>query len=338
MSNQNNQVANQPKQNVQLSPSDRFTNAVLSEFTGGRNNIQVSEFQRTLISNYFIKLDLSLAEAEQNRLAKSEKYRDNTPITWNNVDIKPLALKVVAYSKLGLDPTQSNHISMIPYKNNKTGKYDIGFIEGYKGIEIKSKKYGLDTPDNVVVELIYSNDTFKQFKKDQNNPIEKYQFEINDTFNRGDFLGGFYYLEYFNNPEKNKIRVMTKRDIEKRKPERASVEFWGGNKDVWENGKKVGTKEVEGWFEEMATKTLTRAAYNSLTIDAEKIDENYRKLILMQSDQAAVRISDEIEANANKEEIGFDNTVDTEAEVVDENKEDEPVATEGQTQLTGPGF
>ncbi len=134
-------------------------------------------------------------------------------------------------------------------------------------------------PDDVVVELVYSNDTFEVIKKDIDHPVESYRFVINNGFDRGDVVGGFYYHLFTKCPEKNKLRIFNKSDIDKRKPDKASPEFWGGEKDIWENGKKVGKEQVEGWYEEMAYKTVYRAAYNDITIDSEKVDEHFWKVI-----------------------------------------------------------
>ncbi len=299
-----------------VSHAERFTNAVIKEFsanTGGELNL--SPFQKRLCQNYFIKLDLLLKEAEQKRLGKKEQYRDPTPLTWDNVNIQKLANDVVIFSGVGLDPTQPNHINPIPFKNKNTGKYDITFIPGYKGIELKGRKYGLDVPDDIVVELVFSNDKFKAIKRDKDNPVESYSFEIVDAFNRGEIVGGFYYHKYFDKPEKNRLKEFSKKDIDKRRPDNASVEFWGGEKDKWEGGQKVGKEQVEGWYDEMAYKTIYRAAWNSITIDSAKIDSNYVAMILKESEVKDLRLADEITENANKVEIGFGET--QEAVVVD---------------------
>lgn len=307
----------------QPTQSERFAQAVEREFSGGVGHIELTKFQRKLCQNYFIKIDAVLKDAEAKRLMKSEQYREQLSFTWDNVNIQKLAVDVIAYSGVGLDPTQPNHINPIPYKNNSTGKYDITFIPGYNGAEIKARKYGLDVPDDVVVELVYSTDNFKQFKKDLNNKVETYVFEVTNNFDRGELVGGFYYHRYFDRPEKNKIRVFSRADIEKRKPDHASVEFWGGMKDKWErdeNGKskKNGQVEVEGWFDEMAYKTIYKAAYTAITIDSEKIDENYMAVIQKEMDHREGIVSKEIAEFANKNEIKFDDSVKIEhAEVIE---------------------
>jgi recombination protein RecT len=97
--------------------------------------------------------------------------------------------------------------------------------------------------------------------------------------------------------------MMTLKEIEKRKPEKASAEFWGGEKDKWEKGKKVGTEKVEGWYDKMVWKTVYRAAHNDITIDSQKIDDDYLRLKQIESDLSDAEVSEEIRANANRDVI-----------------------------------
>lgn len=313
-----NQVATRKEE---LTMSERFTNKVIAEFNSGVGEVALSDSQKRLAQNYFMGIDLALKTAEANRLRKSEKYRDPVPVTWNNIDMEKLARDVVTYARIGLDPMQKNHIHPIPFKNNNTDKYDIAFIEGYRGLELKAVKYGLDVPDAVIVELVYENDKFKPIKKDMKNSIESYEFEIVNPFDRGSIIGGFYYHIYNENPEKNKLVMFSIKDIEKRKPAYASVEFWGGEKDIWENDKKTGKKEqVEGWYEQMCWKTIYRAAYNDITIDSQKIDDNYLRMKQLENDTTEKLVEAEIEEKANKEYIDIDEYED----VVDEPEHIEP--------------
>jgi recombination protein RecT len=303
---------------VAPSQSERFTNAIVKEFSSNNGAVTITPFQKKLCQNYFIKIDQTLKDAEKKRLAKSEEYRDDLALTWENVNMAKLAVDVIAFSSVELDPTQPNHINMIPYKNTANQKYDMGFVIGYRGMELKAKKYGLDVPNDVVVELVYSNDKFKQHKKDRNNPVESYEFEIINDFDRGDVIGGFWYHEFKDAPDKNKIKVFSLKDIEKRKPAYASAEFWGGEKDKWEKGpdgrnKKVGKEKIEGWFEEMALKTISRHAYNAITIDSKKIDDNYLAIIQKDNEMKDAIIQNDVIANANKSSLDFE-----EAEVVEE--------------------
>jgi len=334
-----NQVATRKEE---LTMSERFTNKVIAEFNSGVGEVALSDSQKRLAQNYFMGIDLALKTAEANRLRKSEKDRDPVSVTWNNIDMEKLARDVVTYARIGLDPMQKNHIHPIPFKNNNTGKYDISFIEGYRGLELKAVKYGLDVPDAVIVELVYENDKFKPIKKDMKNSIESYEFEIVNPFDRGSIIGGFYYHIYNENPEKNKLVMFSIKDIEKRKPAYASVEFWGGEKDIWENGKKTGKKkQVEGWYEQMCWKTIYRAAYNDITIDSQKIDDNYLRMKQLENDTTEKLVEAEIEEKANKEYIDIDEYEDVvdEPELI-EPQEEMPIPDEPE-QVTieeGPGY
>ncbi len=352
MNTQNNTAENTAKENkanTQVSvpkptASERFTNMVMAEFSTGVSDVNLTNFQKKLCQSYFIKLDQTLKEAEKKRLATSEQYRDGLAYIWENVNMQRLAVDVVCYSAVGLDPLQPNHINIIPFKNSNSQKFDIGFIMGYKGIEIKAKKYGFDVPDDVIIEIVYSTDDFKQFKKDRETEVETYSFKITNDFNRGDIIGGFYYHVYNNDPRKNKIRVFTLADITKRMPAKASAEFWGGEKDEYVSGRKTGNKiKVEGWFYEMAFKTIAKAAYNVITIDSQKIDDSYVQVIKRDAEMIDNKVAEEILLNANKENLDFE-----EAELVDddmrgdqsENLEIKDNQSEnlGQQQIGGPGF
>jgi recombination protein RecT len=319
-----------------LTHSERFMNMVLREFASGVGEVALTNFQKRLAQNYFITLDSVLKTAEEKRLKSKTKkdgqwvLKNDLPITWANVNMNQLACDVVSAARVGLDPAQKNHVAMIPYKNNALGKYDIGFIDGYRGIELKAKKYGLDIPDAVTIELVCQNDKFKEIKKDRNNSVEGYEFEIVNSFDRGEIVGGFYYHSYAEHPEKNKLVVFKLKDILKRKPKYASVEFWGGEKDKWENGQKVGKESVEGWYDQMCYKTIYRAAYSDVTIDSQKIDDDYLHLKQMEHNLAEAKVDQEIAENANTE------TIDIAGKVHD----DEPVTAPEATKPVedGPGF
>lgn len=329
MTTQNN-AAKKPDEKQEVAKkeptsSERFMNMVIREFGSGVDEIALTDFQKRLAQNYFIALDAALRTAEEKR-KKKKTNQDALPIVWQNVNMEQLARDVVSAARVGLDPAQKNHVAMIPYKNNALSRYDIGFIDGYRGIELKSKKYGLDIPDSVTVEVVCKNDKFKEIKKDRNNPVETYEFEIVNSFDRGDIVGGFYYHSYSQCPEKNKLVVFKLDDILKRKPKYASVEFWGGEKDVWENGQKVGKEKVDGWYYEMCFKTIYRAAYGSITIDSQKIDDDYLHLKRKEQELSEAQFEEEIAENANKEPIDI------------EGKAQPEIAGVNQQQTGGPGY
>lgn len=286
--------------------SEIFTNTVMRAFSTGGMEIAPTAKQKELVQGYFIVIDKTLEAAEEKRIQKNAnnsdpKYNNELPYIWKNINLKQLALDVMHYSKMGLDIQQKNMIHAIPFKNNRTGKYDINLMEGYNGIKFKAEKYALDKPKNVVIELVYKTDTFKLIKKDSNHSVEGYEFQINNPFDRGEFLGGFGYYE-FEDPTKNKVVFMTKKDIEKRKPDKASAEFWGGTKIEYVNKKKTEV-ETDGWYEEMCIKTLKRFVYSeaNIPLDPSKIDEHYLYIKERELQMEKEKVNEEVSNNANKE-------------------------------------
>lgn len=323
------------EKSTQLTHSERFTQKVLAEFNGNvAGGLDVSTYQRKLIRHYFVAIDNVLETAELKRNEKKEKL----PIVWNNVNMNALAIDAVNLARLGLDPAVKNHISFIPYKNNRTQKYDIGFITGYVGLEHVAKKYALEEPVDVIVELVYKSDTFKPIKKSPTNKYESYEFDITNPFDRGEIVGGFYYYVYAN-PEKNRLVVMSLKDIMKRKPKYASAEFWGGEKDTWDNGQKVGKEKVEGWFDEMCLKTIKRAAYGGIPIDPEKVDDNYNYLKKREAEIKEEEVEAEIAENANKDviDVTYENVTEEKEALLSGKPQDDIKSSDG-TSEEGPGF
>ena len=348
---------------VKPNAAERFTAKVMKEFGSTVGEIQVTDYQRQLVQGYFIAIDRALKSAEEERLRKNEKNKDhekydnNLPVTWGNVNLNDLALDVVHYARMGLDMMQENHLFPIPYKNNKTGKYDMTLMPGYNGIQYIAEKYAVEPPLAVTVELVYSTDTFRPIKKSAENRVENYEFAINNAFDRGEIIGGFGYIEYAD-PVKNKLVIMTKKDIEKRKPKYASANFWGGKQKVWENGKQVD-QETDGWYEEMCLKTIKREIYSAKHIprDPKKIDDNYQYMKMREARIAELEAQDIIDANANGMVIDVTPTalpepVTPASGVPISGNPSEPAASprptaetapaaiqdDGQTTLTGPTF
>jgi recombination protein RecT len=306
MNENTNAVANTG--GVPIKASEAFTNKVLKEFGGQVGAVQVTDYQRQLIQGYFIAIDRSLKMADEKRLGKNSnnkehKYDNNDPINWNTVDLNSLALDVVHYARMGLDMMQDNHLSAIPYKDNNrkakagTQLYTVNLMPGYNGIQYIAEKYALEKPTAVTIELVYSTDTFKPVKKNRDNRVESYEFEINNAFDRGEVVGGFGYIEYAQ-PEKNKLVIMTMKDIEKRKPQYAAAEFWGGKTTKWEKGRQVEV-ETDGWREEMYLKTLKREVYSAkhMPRDPKKIDDAYQYMKQQELRMAALEAQDAVEAN-----------------------------------------
>lgn len=305
--------------------SERFINLCMREITGivpqSQQEGDILNFRRRMLGNYKIALDLKFKELEAQRISKNAMIKDESKkelleYAWKNVEMENLIKNVYNYSFIGLDPLVPNHVNMYPVKT-KAGKWGIVFIKGYVGLEIIARKYGMDTPDDIIVDIVYKNDSFVPIKKDVSNNVESYKFEISNPFDRGEIVGGFYYFQYFRQPDKNKLKVMSIKDIMKRKPKYASTDFWGGDKDVWENGKKTDKKEhIEGWLDEMVMKTLKRAAWNSIPIDSSKMDVYIKGVI---NEDKLQQVDPVIEENAQQTAAG--KTLDiTEIQEVKEEK------------------
>lgn len=327
-----------------LTNSERFTQKVITEFQGNIGELNINEYQRQLIRGYFIGIDNALRKAEEARINKNswkstkEEDKNNLPISWQNVNMNDLAIAVVHHAKLGLDMQIPNHLNAIPYKNNKTNKYDIGFLKGYKGLEYIATQLSLYPIKNIVVELVHSNDIFEIINMDN---ITRYNFTIKNPFDRGEIIGGFGYIEYVDET-KNKIITLTKEEIDKRKPTYAAAEFWGGEKDKWENGKKVGKEKVAGWYKEMALKTIARATYNAVPIDPKKVNNSY--VYVMENNEDSyinmheTEVEEEIEENANKEYIDVSTGEIKQVEDAASTEEDK-IENEDVTNITeGPSF
>lgn len=178
--------------------------------------------------------------------------------------------------------------------------YSITLMEGYNGIRYQAEKYALDPFKAVTVEVIYQNDTFRMVKKDSRNPVEGYELDIPNPFDRGEPVGVFGYIEY-DDPAKNKLVVFSKADVMKRKPKYASPEFWGGEKTVYENGKQVKT-HLDGWLPEMFEKTMKREIYGSKRIprDPDKVDESYQYIRQREQQFEDLVIEAEVIENGNR--------------------------------------
>lgn len=289
----------------QLATSEKFTNKVLKEFGGNISGaLQVTDYQRQLIQGYFIAIDRALKTAEDERLRKNasnsdHKWDNDLPINWNTVNLNDLALDLVHYARMGLDMMQDNMLFPIPYKNNKRGWYDVNLMEGYNGIRYIAEKYAVEVPTAVTIEVVYNTDSFHPIKKGKDNRVESYEFEITSAFDRGTIVGGFAYIEFLD-PTKNELIIMSMRDIEKRRPQYASANFWGGKKKEKVDGKWQEV-EVEGWLDEMVRKTIIREAYSAkhLPRDPKKIDDAYQYAKLREARYAEIEAQNEIDANAN---------------------------------------
>jgi recombination protein RecT len=257
--------------------SQRFTAMVVREFGNVAGTLQLSPYQQRLGQHLFLAVDAQLKTLEAKR---AQKDKDGLPIVWSNINMEKLAIDAVHRIELGLDALIPNMVHPIPYKNSKTGKYDLDLRVGYVGKDYYRRKMAIDPPMDIIYELVHEKDKFRPIKKTAANPVESYEFEIGDPFDRGKVIGGFGYIMY-ERPEKNKLILVSKADFDKIKSKAKSDEFWGP------------------YEREMQFKTLVHRVTSKLNVDPEKINASFMAVEL--DDNAA-----EIEVHANKEVLDID--------------------------------
>lgn len=292
--------------------SERFTKAVLTEFSSNAGELTFGPHQKKLAQHLFIKADQQLNEQEARRIAKNQTNK--APIIWQNINMQKLALDAVRRIELGLDALAPNHVHVIPYFNSKLKKYDLDLRIGYEGKMFYRREIAIEPPADVRIELVYSTDHFKPIKKSVSNKAESYEFEITNPFERGDIIGGFGYIIY-EDETKNKLILVTKKDFEKSEKQ--------GNDDFW---KKNPT--------EMKYKTIVHRVADKLSIDP-------KKMSVAVADAEAQDDADfqhEIEEKANKEVIDIETGEIIEEPAKEQEKKPEPKQeSKPEPELVGTG-
>ena len=271
MENTETKTQTQQEEKKNLPMITRFALTLADEFVKNDGK-PITAVQKHILQGYADSISKTIANFKPAYNKSEKKY--NPALTWKNIDYTKLSRAVYVNAHLGLDMWQENMLSIVPFYNKVTGRYELNLGRGYNGLKHLAETYSKDKIINIVTELIYSNDHFKPIKKDAKNPVETFEFEIVNMFDRGVLIGCFGYIEYGDNRQ-NKLLNMTKEEMDKRKPKYAAVEFWGGEKNIYENDKKVGTEEVAGWQPEMYLKTLIRQACNQrhIPLDPETIGD-----------------------------------------------------------------
>lgn len=194
-----------------------------------------------LAVNYFTRLD--------NELKKLA-----TPKTWKQINFEDFLSKSIAYANIEIDPLAPKMLSFTLYANKTNGLSDVVFVEDVRCVELLARRYGINCPENITVELIYSTDKFSIVKKDLSHPSEGYVLEVTNAFDRGDIVGGVSLSEYAN-PIYNKVRIMSMKEIEKRVKT---------NSPFWTN-----------WKNEMCEKTVCKNAWGKVVLNTTELAKYY---------------------------------------------------------------
>ena len=287
----------------ETSISQRFITKVSNEISSAIGaGVQLTDAQKRLATNLFVKLDNDLENAEADRAKKNK----NTPeIMWKNINMQKLALDAAHRIQLGLDALVPNHLHTIPYLNGKTGKYDLDLRIGYKGKHHYRTKFSSENVVDIRYELVHEGDNFKPLYRDVNTDVETYIFESADNpFERGKVIGGFGYIMY-ENPKKNKIVLVSKEEFDKVKKAYTSGPVWKGD-----------------WEQRMQLKTVVHRTTEQLDVDTTKTNMSYHYV----ESQDSI-FDDEIDPNKaleqpkEREEIDFDEET---GEVMDGKPEKKP--------------
>ena len=271
--------------------SARFVNAIMNEFiaTAGNLPVKLDAGKKRLAQHLFIQMDAALQVLEKKRLDNGPK--NNPPIVWANINMTRLAVDAMHRIDLGLDALIPNHISIIPYLNGRTKKYDVDLRIGYVGNDYYRRKMAVEAPVDIIYELVHENDKLVVIKKSAKNSVEAYEFEIPEPFKRGKVTGGFGYL-IFKDEKKNKLILVSEDDFLKYKAESKSNTFWGK------------------WGDEMRYKTLVHRTTSKLQIDPDKVSPAYavveaEEMALLDEKQETPeeRLAEDVANKANQEII-----------------------------------
>ena len=283
--------------------SVRFTEKIIAEFKGIMGEeVELSQEQRKLAKNLFTKMDSTFAEMEIKRNNSTNKL----PITWQNMDLAKLALSAVHRIDIGLDAMVPGQVYPIPYKNNKTGKYDVDLRIGHKGMDYYIRKYALDPPLQIVYKLVRQTDIFKKIERGINSPIDTVHHEVVNPWKPGAVVGG-YGMVIYADQRKNFVVMVTPADFEKSRSMAKTQDFWTKNPD------------------EMKLKTIMHRVLSKIAIDSSKTNVTLEQIMEEGDNFAVLEHQDRMVASANSEELLPPATV-TEGEPIEVIEPDEAEA------------
>jgi len=216
-----------PEQKTQ---SGRFTDMVMKEFQAATDtSVNLSAPQKRLAQHLFIKMDAAFKELEVKR-GYNNKKKNDPPITWENMNLQKLSLDAMHRIELGLDALIENHISIIPYLNSRSKKYDVDLRIGYSGKDYYRRKFAIDEPEKIVYQIVYDTDVLTFTPQDSNNDVESYTFEVPEPLDRGKVVGGFGYI-VFKDKTRNKFIPVSMAEITRIESGSPTDKFWGPYRD-----------------------------------------------------------------------------------------------------------
>lgn len=246
-----------------MNMSNSFVQRIVKEGVGNPD-FSVTPAQKNLIQGYFVAMDHTLTQQE---------------IPWKDVIVDyKLAQDLMVCAQMGFDMRAEGMLYAVPRRDKHAGgKQRFTIQKGYKGRVFMAQKYALGNLLDISVHLVYENDEFIPHFKDANHAYDTFEFNPpkNCFVDRGKMVGGFAYISY-ENPAQNKLVVMSKADIDKRKSMAMSTKFW------------------DKWPEEMAIKTIYIQAAKAVPLDPSKIDDNFRAAQVMESAADDMEHQDEI--------------------------------------------
>lgn len=254
------------------SMSESFVSKIIKEGVGNPD-FSITPAQRDLIQGYFVAMDHTLTQQG---------------IPWKDVIVDyKLAQDLMVNAQLGMDMRAEGMLYAVPRKDNHAGgKARFTIQKGYKGRVFMAQKYALGKILDISAHLVYENDEFIPHFKDANHDHDTFEFNPpkNCFVDRGKMVGGFAYISY-ENPAQNKLVVMSKADIDKRKAVAMSTKIW------------------DKWPEEMAIKTIYIQAAKTVPLDPTKIDSIYRASQVLDQEQADAEALQDIAVNQETGEV-----------------------------------
>ena len=141
----------------------------------------------------------------------------------------------------------------------------------------------VESPEDIVYELVCETDKFLPKKKSIHNDVESYEFEITQPFKRGEVIGGFGYIVY-KDPKKNKLILVSNEQFEASEKK--------GNDTFWRD-----------YPDQMKWKKVVTSTVTKLPLDPAKLSAAFLAVEAQEDAMDAAVVGADIEEKANKGEV-----------------------------------